>query len=99
MPIPAEAAEEGEEIEVAIQDALSEASEAGCSGRDLTPFVLSKVNSLTEGKSLRANIKLVENNADVGARIAKELGDLRVKGDTFVSAQHNAFYQVCIFVQ
>ena len=39
----------------------------------ITPFLLSKVKDLTEGSSLEANIKLVLNNAELGARIAAEL--------------------------
>ena len=39
-------------------------------GKDITPFLLSRVKDLTEGRSLEANIKLVLNNADIGSRIA-----------------------------
>ncbi|MBQ1826219.1 MAG: pseudouridine-5'-phosphate glycosidase, partial [Firmicutes bacterium] len=42
-------------------------------GKKITPYLLSKVKDLTEGRSLEANIKLVLNNASVGAEIAKSL--------------------------
>jgi len=32
--------------------------------------LLSKVNEITKGKSLDANIKLIKNNADLAAKIA-----------------------------
>ena len=67
------AAEEGEKIEKAIQDSLVEADKVGISGRDVTPFVLAKLNEITQGKSLAANWALLENNAEIGAEIAVEL--------------------------
>jgi len=42
----------------------------GVKGKEITPFVLQRVNELTSGKSLEANIALVENNAKIGAQIA-----------------------------
>ena len=47
------------------------------SGAAITPFLLQRVNELTHGASLRANIALIRNNASVGARIAVELAQLR----------------------
>ncbi|XP_037082563.1 pseudouridine-5'-phosphate glycosidase 2-like, partial [Pollicipes pollicipes] len=76
VPIPDRHRAEGEQIEEAIQRAVQEANEQGVSGRDVTPFILSRVNQLTAGASLRANIGLVENNALHGARVAVELAEL-----------------------
>jgi pseudouridine-5'-phosphate glycosidase len=39
----------------------------------VTPFLLSRIFDLTEGRSLEANIALVLNNARLGAQIAAEL--------------------------
>ncbi len=66
-------AADGSEVEEAIQAALEEASAEGVEGRDVTPFVLKRVNERTEGKSLKANLGLVKNNAEVGAAIAVEV--------------------------
>ncbi|XP_071501415.1 uncharacterized protein [Diadema antillarum] len=77
VPIPEEYAADGELIEGAIQDAVSEASEQGIVGKDITPFILSRVNELTEGKSLKANMALIRNNAKVGSLIARELSSIR----------------------
>ncbi|KAJ0029429.1 hypothetical protein NQD34_004426 [Periophthalmus magnuspinnatus] len=70
VPIPAEQAAAGQEIEEAIQAAVKEASDKCVTGRDVTPFILQKVNELTKGKSLQANIALIHNNAKVGSQIA-----------------------------
>ena len=42
----------------------------GISGKDSTPFLLKTIVEKTDGKSLETNIKLVENNAVLGAKIA-----------------------------
>lgn len=72
-PIPENDAMEESYITNIIETALNEAKENGISGKNVTPFLLSKVKELTEGTSLTANIALVKNNAEVGSRIAVEL--------------------------
>ncbi|SUK03406.1 Pseudouridine 5-phosphate glycosidase [Staphylococcus agnetis] len=57
-------------IDTIINDAVKEAEQKGIHGKDSTPFLLSKIVEKTDGKSLATNIKLVENNAVVGAQIA-----------------------------
>uniref|UniRef100_A0A3Q2ZQT9 Zgc:136858 n=1 Tax=Kryptolebias marmoratus TaxID=37003 RepID=A0A3Q2ZQT9_KRYMA len=65
VPVPEEHAAVGQQIEEAIQ-----AASEGVAGKDVTPFILQKVNELTGGKSLQANIALIHNNAKVGSQIA-----------------------------
>ncbi|XP_018426000.1 PREDICTED: pseudouridine-metabolizing bifunctional protein C1861.05-like [Nanorana parkeri] len=77
VPIPPEHAASGEMIEKAIQQALKEARLQGISGKDVTPFVLQRVNELTGGRSLESNIALVKNNAKVGSRIAAALSQIQ----------------------
>ena len=72
-PIPAEDEIPFDKMDVVIKKALKECEEKGIKGKRITPFLLSKVKDLTEGSSLEANIKLVLNNAELGARIAAEL--------------------------
>lgn len=79
VPIPEEHAATGQQIEDAIQTAVSEASSKGVTGRDVTPYVLQRVNVLTKGKSLQANIALIHNNAKVGSKIACALSKHKVK--------------------
>ena len=54
----------------AINEAIIEADKEKIIGKEITPYLLSKVNELTEGKSLDANIKLIQNNAALAAKIA-----------------------------
>ena len=60
-------------MDVVIKQALEECEEKGIKGKRITPFLLSRVKDLTEGSSLEANIKLVLNNADIGAKIAADI--------------------------
>ena len=53
---------------------MRNAEKNGVKGKDLTPFVLDQVAQLTSNSSLRANLALVENNARVGAEIARAYG-------------------------
>lgn len=69
-PIPKEAEIPAAEINEIIEEAVKQEQAAGIKGKDSTPFLLSKIVELTEGKSLEANIALVYNNAKVGAQIA-----------------------------
>lgn len=72
-PIPEKDSMDEEKINKAIEEALKEAEEKGIHGKETTPFLLSKVLEVTEGKSLEANIALVKNNAKLGAEVAKFL--------------------------
>ena len=72
-PIPESDSMDEEKINIAIEKALVEAEEKGIHGKETTPFLLSKVLEVTEGKSLEANIALVKNNARLGAEVAKYL--------------------------
>ena len=58
---------------VARNAALAEAAALGIHGKETTPFLLDKIQKLTGGDSLKANIQLVYNNARLGAQIASEL--------------------------
>lgn len=76
-PIPEEAALAKKWIDVVIDQAISEASGRGITGKDLTPFLLSRIEQLSKGKSLKANIQLVLNNVALAAKIAKAYRDLK----------------------
>ncbi|MFN4100800.1 MAG: pseudouridine-5'-phosphate glycosidase [Pararhodobacter sp.] len=69
-PIPEQDAIPGEEIDGVIRDAVAEAAAQGITGKGVTPFLLDRINRATEGRSLKANIALVLNNARLAARIA-----------------------------
>ena len=72
-PIPA-----GDEIPAAtlapiIAQALAQADAQKISAKAVTPFLLDQIFSLTDGRSLSANIALVRNNARLAAEIAQAL--------------------------
>ncbi|MBT3213366.1 MAG: pseudouridine-5'-phosphate glycosidase [Deltaproteobacteria bacterium] len=69
-PVQQEDAMDEAIIQQAISAALTDAAEQGIEGKDVTPFLLERINQLTEGKSLKSNIALVCNNARLGAKIA-----------------------------
>jgi len=70
VPPPPETAMPSDQMEVAIQAALEEASQEGIHGAATTPFLLSRVSELTGGHSLQANLELLKNNARVAAQVA-----------------------------
>ncbi|NDG41294.1 MAG: pseudouridine-5'-phosphate glycosidase [Betaproteobacteria bacterium] len=69
-PIPAGFALPRQLIDGAIAQALVDARLQGVAGKALTPFLLDRVNTLTGGLSLSANIALVLNNARLAAAVA-----------------------------
>jgi pseudouridine-5'-phosphate glycosidase len=56
-----------------LQEGLDAASQAGVSGRDVTPFLLERFHTHSGGESLRANVRLVLRNAALAAEIAAAL--------------------------
>lgn len=62
-----------EEVEAAIRGALERAGSERVTGAGVTPFLLSEVERRTGGRSLGANLALLEENARLAARIAVEL--------------------------
>ncbi|HMS35446.1 MAG TPA: pseudouridine-5'-phosphate glycosidase [Ignavibacteria bacterium] len=69
-PIPEEYSMDKNLIDKAIEAALKKADENGIKGKDVTPFLLSEIKNITEGRSLESNIKLVLNNSELAAEIA-----------------------------
>jgi len=72
-PVPEEYALSMEYMNEMIEEAVRAAEKEGVKGKKLTPYLLNKIKELTGGKSLKANIELVKNNARVAAKIACEL--------------------------
>jgi len=69
-PIPEKYDMAADGIDATIKRAVAEAGAKSIKGKGLTPFLLAKIEQLTEGKSLEANIQLVLNNAALAAEIA-----------------------------
>ncbi len=75
-PVPEMFAMPKEEIDGITEDALREARDGGIRGKDVTPFLLDRIQELTKGRSLNTNIALVKNNAQLGAELAVAMHDL-----------------------
>ena len=75
-PIPEEYEMDKDYINKIIDDTVKEAKDKNISGKDVTPFILAKLHSVTENKSLKANKELVYNNCKVAANIAYEYSNL-----------------------
>jgi pseudouridylate synthase len=69
-PVPKEFAISREFLENILQSALTEAESKNIRGKDVTPFLLSKMSEASDGKTLAANIALLEHNAQIAAQIA-----------------------------
>ncbi|MDV2581469.1 pseudouridine-5'-phosphate glycosidase [Alkalibacillus haloalkaliphilus] len=70
-PVPKHAELDYNEIEHVIEEAITEAKDHNITGKEVTPFILDKVKSLTDGQSLETNLALVYHNAEVAGQVAK----------------------------
>ncbi|MBC5781348.1 pseudouridine-5'-phosphate glycosidase [Ramlibacter sp. USB13] len=77
VPVPEAAAMPREDIDRITEQALAEARAQGITGKAVTPFLLARIQALTEGRSLATNIALVKNNAAAGAKLAVALAQPR----------------------
>ena len=66
-------------INANIDQALRECEQQGIHGKAITPFLLDRIQKLTGGASLEANIQLVYNNVAVGSAVARALCALSEK--------------------
>ena len=69
-PIPEADALSPDFIDGTIADAVAEAERLGIQRKEVTPFLLARINELSGGRSLTANIALVKNNAALAAKMA-----------------------------
>ena len=69
-PVPAMEAIPQSEMEPIIEQASREARDKKIHGQKLTPFLLQRISDLTRGRSMRANLSLLLNNARLAAQIA-----------------------------
>lgn len=72
-PIPEEYSMDSDYINREIDIAIKEMNKLGIKGKETTPYLLDKIQKLTGGESLEANIKLVLNNAMLASKVAVEL--------------------------
>ena len=70
-PIPEEYSLDEEIMNKAIDEAIASANNEGISGKEITPYLLDKIQKITSGTSLESNIKLVHNNCKLASLICK----------------------------
>lgn len=75
-PIPEEYELDENMINSAIEYAVKDAEAKKISGKELTPYLLSTLNDVTNGKSLKASMELIKNNASLAAKLSIELEKL-----------------------
>ncbi len=73
VPCPESAAIPAMRLNSALKQVEGEAQEQAIRGKNLTPFLLSRLAEITEGATLHANLALLRNNAHIAAEIAKAL--------------------------
>jgi len=70
QPPPSAHALERDQVDAVVAGAQAEARAAGIAGAAVTPYLLAAVMRLTEGRSLDANLALLEQNAALAGAIA-----------------------------
>ena len=75
-PIPAAYEIPADEIAPVIEAAVAKADAKGIIGKELTPFLLAEIATVTAGRSLAANIALARHNAAVGAAMAVAFAEI-----------------------
>ncbi|MEQ1604980.1 MAG: pseudouridine-5'-phosphate glycosidase [Pyrinomonadaceae bacterium] len=73
VPVPTEFELDRDDLEKHLAEALKLADEQGVIGKEITPFLLSQLSERSKGKTLAANIALLENNARVAGNIARAM--------------------------
>ena len=77
-PIPSKHSIDNSLIENSINSSIKTAKEKNIKGKDLTPFLLEKITSITKGKTLKSNIELMINNARLSSKIAIEFNKINL---------------------
>ena len=83
VPIPSSFEKEGLEIQKAVERAVEESKENGMDkkGKEVTPWLLQRVNEMTGSKSLKSNLALILNNTKVASQVVVEVENLRKEWD------------------
>ena len=80
QPLPDDLAIKASEIEPYLEQVSNEVkkkqAEHSITGQQVTPYELSRLNELTRGKSMRANLELLKNNARLAAQLARTMTSL-----------------------
>ena len=55
---------------------MKKAKKHNITGKKLTPFLLDQITKITKGSSLKSNVQLMLNNADLASKIAISLNKI-----------------------
>jgi len=77
VPVPVAFEVPFDQLQSALGEALTAAQNAHIKGRELTPYLLSRMTHASGGVTLKANIALLENNARIAADVAQALSKSR----------------------
>ncbi len=75
VPVPPEFEIELTVLEKILAESLTLAAEQNVAGKETTPFLLGQMSERSAGKTLAANIALLENNARIAAEVAVALAE------------------------
>ncbi len=70
VPVPFESEIDASSLDPMLETAIGELAVKKVTGKEITPFLLSRLSDLSEGKTLESNISLLLNNAAIAARVA-----------------------------
>ena len=73
VPVPEKFEIRAEELEKILEESLALAAGKEIRGKDTTPFLLAQMSEMSGGKTLAANIALLENNAEIAAKVAAKI--------------------------
>ncbi len=71
-PIPKNEAIKKQQIDKWIKNSINKAKKKLIEGKELTPFLIKEINSLSKNQTLKANIRLIINNALLAGQLAKK---------------------------
>jgi pseudouridine-5'-phosphate glycosidase len=74
-PIAPEHALADDEVLEAVAECQARSRRSGIRGKDVTPFLLRCMAEVTDGRSLAANLSLLESNASLAAAVAVALAE------------------------
>jgi pseudouridine-5'-phosphate glycosidase len=70
VPVPDQFEIDKNGLEEILDKSMKIASEQNIKGKEITPFLLSRMSELSGGKTLQTNIELLKNNARIATQIA-----------------------------
>lgn len=70
VPVPKEFEIDANKLEDILSKCMKLAESQKIEGKELTPFLLSKMSEMSKGETLKTNIELLKNNAKIATKIA-----------------------------